>query len=821
MSQKSLFIVLNGSSSLQEKINQVNTLDKALGKDEWVTFLNRKPDILSPTETVVILNDIRASLDFEFNVQGGIYDVVVRVIAPSANSDSGFYVLDNMTELTCWTLGLGKTKYVYSIYPFFLLTDIALTQGIHNIFLLYREPMGIIDMIIKNKKTSETIVIRAVDVVNKPSSRIFNVPKFSQCGVININAQNYVIPTSNVLTQTSTQSSPAPVIQLPPVFQEQTPPPPNVVQTPPPIIQLQQVEPNMSAIQTSIPIEPIQTPPPIVLPPMAVGPTNAQAPLQPSTLPMPLYVLSGSYQQYESTSFYIVMFTGNGSIKFNKPIQVGIVAVAGGGGGAGGNSVIVDQFQRLRLIGGNGGEGGANILCAMNAQPAVQYDVLVGQKGISGNINSPGANGGDSILRVGSVNYILCKGGAGGGNTSPQSSSYTVNTSYISNIQAGNIGQNIAGQGGKGGTGGYLDQRGSRALGTVGQDSATFKVPFNVPQELSTQLGFYYGGGGGGGFCVDLNSAGGAGNGQGGGKYDNAIGQSAFLYGGGGGGAIGNYSGGNGGDGIVIFYFPKSETSSTNSFMTVTTTDQQGTVKSPVYMTTTFSPLPFLGMNLWLNAKTMATATTYTNWKNDVPNASNEATNTGKLLSNAYNATIFNGLPGLNLAAGNASYRIQMPKNDSPTGMTLFVVFRPVANNNNYVGLVSRCEKYPAPFDMYNNTRSIGDGSTKNYKMLTSSVNFKTLPLNSNYILAFRITVNANKTATVSEWLNGKASVLSPSNVVPFYGDNYIYFYVGSRGDKATLFLGYIGEVIAYNRPLSDIEVGSAMTHLNRKYKIF
>ena len=149
-----------------------------------------------------------------------------------------------------------------------------------------------------------------------------------------------------------------------------------------------------------------------------------------------------------------------------------------------------------------------------------------------------------------------------------------------------------------------------------------------------------------------------------------------------------------------------------------------------------------------------------------------------------------------------------MPKNNSPTGLTVFVVFRPVANNSTNVGLVS------------NNQRAIGDGSTTNYKFITSSVDLKKLTLNTNYLFVFRIAVSATKTSTVSEWLNGKPSTLSPISV-PVYGDNSTNFYIGSRADKATLFSGYIGEVIYYNRPLSDVEVASATTYLNSKYKIF
>ena len=238
-------------------------------------------------------------------------------------------------------------------------------------------------------------------------------------------------------------------------------------------------------------------------------------------------------------------------------------------------------------------------------------------------------------------------------------------------------------------------------------------------------------------------------------------------------------------------------------------------------MTTTISPLPFSGMIVWLTADSMSAATTYTNWKNKAPNATSDATNMGKLLSNAYSATIFNGLPGLNLSAGNAIYTVQMPKNNSPSGLTVFVVLRPVSNNSTYVGLVSRnTTLYPSPFDMYNDQRAIGDGSTTNYKFITSSVNLKTLALNTNYLFVFRISVSATKTSTVSEWLNGKPSTLSPTSV-PVYGDNSTNFFIGSREDKATLFSGYIGEVVYYNRPLSDAEVSTATTYLNSKYKIF
>jgi hypothetical protein len=274
-------------------------------------------------------------------------------------------------------------------------------------------------------------------------------------------------------------------------------------------------------------------------------------------------------------------------------------------------------------------------------------------------------------------------------------------------------------------------------------------------------------------------------------------------------------------DGIMILFFPKSETSASSSFMYVTTVTKTQTTQSPIYMTTTISPLPFSGMMVWLTANTMANATTNSTWKNNAPNA-NDASNMNKLLPNAYNATIFNGQPGLNLAMGNAIFTVAMPARNSPTGLTVLVVLRPVSNENNvYVGLVSRgTTNFPAPFDMYNDQRVIGDGSATNFKFATSSVDLKKLAANTNYLFVFRVAVNANNTSTISEWLNGKPSTISPNNLTS-YGDTSGDFYVGGRADKLTLFSGFIGEVIYYNRPLSDAEISSATTYLNSKYKIF
>jgi len=859
------FIVLNGNSSVIDKKTTVANLDKSQGKQEWLTVFDKNPNIIVAPDQAVIFNNVNALLRFNFSVVGGVYDITVRCICPSANSDSGFYSLDGdvfRDNIMRWSLDLGPTKYVINQYIYKLLTKQQLNAGPHYLNFLYREPLAMIDVKIKNVSTSEEIVIKAIDVLNeklsvKPSSFVevatvnadpavikqyapssvqidATVPEvatvFSTSVSTNVSYQAGATTTPIVSAKSESGATvplvvgvaPVPVVVVEPVVQP-VPPPPIIL----PVIQ------------------------PMVSPPSYVV-TASPGPGVVAQPPTPLFECTGSYQNSETSNYYLIVFTGNGTIKFNRSMPVNVITVGGGGGGAGGSFQITNKFYSYgRYTGGNGGDGGANILGVLTTNTTKLLNVVVGQGGISGSIGQSGTNGGDTLLGDGTTNYITCKGGNGGRynnidsseytasdnefalgpdyykekRMNPSSSSlYTINSTVISAVQSGGIAPNQASQGGLGGLGGYfVEENGKKDMGTGGGSSSTFNIPFkNIPSELSL-IRTNYGGAGGGG---DYRGAGKNGEGKGGvaGFNTNNIGGSGPFYGTGGGGGYGNNPGGNGYQGLLIFFFSKaSATATTNvsSYMSVITVTEKQTSRSPIYMTTTISPLPFSGMTVWLSAKTMAAATTNSNWKNNAPNATSDASNMGKLLSNAYNATIFNGQPGLNLAAGNAVFAVQMPARNSPTGLTVLVVLRPVSNNSTYVGLVSRgTTKFPAPFDMYNNQRAIGDGSTTNFKFTTSSVDLKKLALNTNYLLVFRIAVNADKTSTISEWLNGRPSTISPNNLTS-YGDTSTYFYIGGRADNATLFSGYIGEVVYYNRPLLDAEVSNATTYLNSKYKIF
>jgi len=403
----------------------------------------------------------------------------------------------------------------------------------------------------------------------------------------------------------------------------------------------------------------------------------------------------------------------------------------------------------------------------------------------------------------------------------------------ITNVQAGNIAANVGGQGGTGGKKGYLDQRGARVVGSVGGDSASFLKPFIIPSELTSQLNSYYGGGGGGGFGVDMNSSGGAGNGQGGGRYDHSIGQSAYIYGGGGGGSVGKSPGGNGGDGVMIFFFPKSEIgvgtiAPTASYLTMTTVTQNQTTISPVYMVTTKSPMPLLGMTIWLDAKSLVGSSILTEWKNQAPNSTNNAiVFNGKIVPNATDNTIINGLPGVNFSPTGGSPRFYVSDTTSyNNGTTMFIVFYNTSNTPQYSTLVScTVDRYPSPFDMYNNYRVIGNGTDK-FTLVTSSTDLKNLPLNKAYLYVLSMSVSDNATArvkqaTLTEWLNGNKATLSGSyvNAMP-YGNTATQIRIGTRADLYTQFNGYMGEIVIYNRTLSDDEIVNTMLYLKNKWKI-
>jgi hypothetical protein len=101
----------------------------------------------------------------------------------------------------------------------------------------------------------------------------------------------------------------------------------------------------------------------------------------------------------------ILIFTGNGEIKFNLSVNayIGIV----GGGGAGG--------QSTQTMAGSGGGGGGQVgIGTVNFEQSVKYNITVGSGGRGYN-NTLGNNGGDTTIFGGAILETALGGGGGGG----------------------------------------------------------------------------------------------------------------------------------------------------------------------------------------------------------------------------------------------------------------------------------------------------------------------------------------------------------------------------------------------------------------------
>lgn len=275
---------------------------------------------------------------------------------------------------------------------------------------------------------------------------------------------------------------------------------------------------------------------------------------------------TGIYTMYISGTYGIVIFTGNGTVKFNQSLDnLSILAVAGGGGGSGGGSEEYPFDDGEMVYGGNGGVGGANIIGYMSSiLSKTTLTIKVGGGG-SGGINyRNGGMGGDTTVSNGTTNYITCKGGVGGlyksiSATEPSSSYYTINSTVVTSVQSGGVIANTKYQGGSSGVGSFYDTRqGTSSNEKNGNNSFTLSKKFTVPTNVSQYVQTAYSGGGGGGGRTNGGKAGKNGYGGSGGSNNSTVGETATAYGGGGGGgssANRGSTGGAGAQGVVVIYF--------------------------------------------------------------------------------------------------------------------------------------------------------------------------------------------------------------------------------------------------------------------------
>ena len=219
------------------------------------------------------------------------------------------------------------------------------------------------------------------------------------------------------------------------------------------------------------------------------------------------------------------------------------------------------------------------------------------------------------------------------------------------------------------------------------------------------------------------------------------------------------------------------------------------------------------GLHLWLDANTVSG--TYLNQ----PSNNSSLWNWIDKSSNAYSGTIngtvtfvqegINQLPSIQLSTGN-NLVYSIPSGTFAYGLTAFVVYQSNGTPSTYETLISRVNVNARPFDMFNTTRLIGDGSTFNDITSDITINNNTTPsvfyMNSNSV-----------DQTYSE-SNNFINVVNQD--FTNWDDTNGNLYIGSREDGTTNFNGYISEVLIFNSNLTNIQKYQIEAYLAYKWNL-
>lgn len=300
--------------------------------------------------------------------------------------------------------------------------------------------------------------------------------------------------------------------------------------------------------------------------------------------------------------YVIHTFLADGTLTLPAGVIADVLLV--GGGGAGGHA-----------LGGGGGAGGLIYERGVKLAGGA-YTVTVGAGGVPNSANNtPGGNGGDSVLAFGGTEVFRAVGGGGGGN-------YQNSDGGAYGAAGGSGGGNarfrfwprsgVEGQGNCGGTGMINNGNTAGGGGGAGEPGGS---PVNSDRTAGkggdgreiaiTGASVWYAGGGAGGtyfkkgdgtwkyYRGGLGGLGGGGNGGGGsqdGSYQQSVACSAYILptagvdglGGGGGGGGSNdwkeYGGAKGGSGVVIVRYYAPQTAGAAVAATRVEAKQNGTI---------------------------------------------------------------------------------------------------------------------------------------------------------------------------------------------------------------------------------------------------
>jgi hypothetical protein len=288
-----------------------------------------------------------------------------------------------------------------------------------------------------------------------------------------------------------------------------------------------------------------------------------------------------SYTLTDGTKKVTVFTAGSDDISFEfaaaevTPVEFLVVA----GGGSGGTSYMTAAFAGggaggyLSSVSSENSGGLTSRMLDFAATNSANYTVTIGAGGSAQGVTSVGTIGGNS-----SIAGLTAFGGGGGGFLRPQGKG-TRGGSGGGGYLSGNFGQEIPGQGFRGGFGG--DGSGSSggggggagAVGVNSSGSAKGHGGAGIASSITGTSIHRAGGGGGGRYLSETGGPGdgGIGGGGAGGNYGNGF-SGAANTGGGGGGSARDYNGGNGGSGVVILRYPSTKTLTVGAGLTSSTT---------------------------------------------------------------------------------------------------------------------------------------------------------------------------------------------------------------------------------------------------------
>ena len=218
-------------------------------------------------------------------------------------------------------------------------------------------------------------------------------------------------------------------------------------------------------------------------------------------------------------------------------------------------------------------------------------------------------------------------------------------------------------------------------------------------------------------------------------------------------------------------------------------------------------------LQLWLDANDYSTmilsGSSVQQWGDKSAYSNNATVHVGNA---TYVSTGFNGLPAIQINSGGLI--AASPATALLNSVTIFVVFQKNNANNEFEGLISKGNYGPSPFEMWDDKRFyLNNASTsKTLVPIGDVTNIKT----ATGLNMLSITISSS---SWTEYLNGSPKFVGTITDGPLTNPlSLSSIFIGTRGNKTTLFTGVIAEVIVYNNVLTTTERQNIEQYLTTKW---